>query len=81
MEEPPRYEGRENGLRWQVNDLSRRMGRLEDKIDRFKLDVLVDRVELLSAELRSFRRSFITFAFGMVSASAISSLTIFLIFR
>ena len=54
-----------NGTRWRVEQLERRVSRLEDTTVSSKLAVLEERVSTLAGDSKSLRRGFYTFAFSM----------------
>lgn len=55
-----------NGTYWRIEQLERRVARLEDSTVTSKLAVLEERVASLAGDSKSLRRGFYTFAFSLI---------------
>ena len=65
--------GNGNRLRWQVDEHTRRL----EKLERFEPAVMRQKIEDLGQDVSSLKRAFYTFAFGVVGSAIIFAFTVF----
>jgi hypothetical protein len=78
-----------NDIRWQIRDHEKRVTKLEDsgagadhekrilKLEKYNLGVFDQRLKALDEDVKSLKRAFYTFAFGVVGSAVVFAFTVF----